>query len=586
MAAAMTMTACSVSDITDNIPGNGNSVTVESAKVTRASDTQEPEPMTDDFYLINLTQKEKVDDRYDAVFTYNDGTYTSDADVMWCGSGKNNFVAYYPAETKSGQNLTPIANVNRFMIPQNQTNAQDSIADWMRATATASKTDNGGSLSLNFEHMLTQVTIVCDYSDYYDDGEDVTVKVNQIYTRTQYCEATTDDQGNVTITPYQRATNGTNGIYVSCDATPMENAPRKTSSTVIIAPGEYKAEHDESYLYSGLADAGIYVDDEWNSNIDIDLPQDMTLEAGKHYTFNVVIKGHDAATISGVTVSDWKTEDDINGGTAKKIPYITFTADAEQVFSMKTSDATENNAKDIIAKLAYSVGNGEWTQLTKDAEVTFGGDKGDLRLRGKAKNGTATGTVDYCIIKFKNKDVKVSCTGDIRTLQDYTDHERVSSSYVRFTGLFMECEALETAPQLPAKSVGTEAYYQMFFKCTSLKTAPELPATRLASDCYSQMFQGCTALTTAPELPATTLASDCYCSMFNGCTALTSVTMLAPRINNPSYLSFWLNSAGTSASSRTLTLYNEEVYNSLTNVLPDNWKTGNATIIYENTATQ
>lgn len=559
MAAAMTMTACSVSDITDNIPGNGNSVRVESAKVTRASDTQEPEPMTDDFYLINLTQKEKVDDRYDAVFTYNDGTYTSDADVMWCGSGKNNFVAYYPVKTNSRQNLTPIADVNRFMIPQNQTAEQDSITDWMRATATASKTDNGGSLSLNFEHMLTQVTIVCDYSDYYDDGEDVTVKVNQIYTRTQYCEATTDDQGNVTITPYQRATNGTNGIYVSCDATPMENAPRKTSSTVIIAPGEYKAEHDGSYLYSGLADAGMYVNGTWESNIDIDLPQDMTFEAGKHYTFNVMIKGHDKATISAITVSDWKNETlTLADGTAKKIPYVTFSADAEQVFSMTTSDATANNAKDIIAKLEYSVGNGEWTPLTKNAEVTFGGDKGDLRLRGKAKNGTATGTVDYCIIKFKNKDVKVSCTGDIRTLQDYTDHERVSSSSVRFTGLFMECEALETAPQLPAKSVGTEAYYQMFFKCTSLKTAPELPATRLASECYNQMFYGCTALK--------------------------YVTMMAPadQITNNRYeLAEWLYNAGTSDSPRTLKLSSKDAYNNMidNNYLPDKWRIGQATVL-------
>jgi len=155
--------------------------------------------------------------------------------------------------------------------------------------------------------------------------------------------------------------------------------------------------------------------------------------------------------------------------------------------------------------------------------------------------------------------------------------------------MFDGCKSLTNAPELNATTLAEGCYYSMFYKCTSLKNAPTLPATTLAEGCYYYMFYGCTSLTNAPTLPATTLASECYKRMFYNCTALTSVTMLAQAdqiTNNQSRFTEWLYNAGTSASARTLKLYNEEAYNSLTDVLPDNWKTGNATIIYENTATQ
>ena len=63
----------------------------------------------------------------------------------------------------------------------------------------------------------------------------------------------------------------------------------------------------------------------------------------------------------------------------------------------------------------YSVGDGEWKTLDdQTGEVKFGGSKGNLRLRGKSLLGT-----NYSNISFTDPDVKVSCTGDIRTLVDY-----------------------------------------------------------------------------------------------------------------------------------------------------------------------
>lgn len=73
--------------------------------------------------------------------------------------------------------------------------------------------------------------------------------------------------------------------------------------------------------------------------------------------------------------------------------------------------------------------------------------------------------------------------------------------------------------------------------------------------------------------------------MFDGCTSLSSVTMLATDVSDSYCLEGWLDNAGTSATSRTLTLANQDIYNTLSanaDNLPDNWKQGQATIQYTN----
>ena len=117
-----------------------------------------------------------------------------------------------------------------------------------------------------------------------------------------------------------------------------------------------------------------------------------------------------------------------------------------------------------------------------------------------------------------------------------------------------------------------------------LRTAPELPATTLASQCYAYMFQGCSELTAAPVLPAEILAEKCYEYMFIGCTALSSVTMKAKDVSASGCLEGWLQDAGTSAASRTLTVASEAAYSSIVDNLPDNWKQGaeNTTVNFQN----
>ncbi|MGM9847828.1 MAG: hypothetical protein ACI31F_07745, partial [Muribaculaceae bacterium] len=281
-----------------------------------------------------------------------------------------------------------------------------------------------------------------------------------------------------------------------------------------------------------------------------------------------------------ITVDEnWTDENEVTLET----PYVTFSAESEQTFTMKFWDF----GLDAGEYFEYSVGGGEWTRFTNTVEnISFGGTYGNLRLRGKSHQGTAR-TSTYCIIKFGIADVLVDCKGDIRTLVDYENYRTADTSYVKFLFLFQNNPQLRTAPKLPSTKLSDQCYGSMFSGCTSLIEAPELPATILSPACYGSMFSGCTSLTKAPVLPAKNLAQDCYGYMFYGCTKLSEVTMLAENLTDEygsDCLNNWLEGAGTEAGSRKLTLANEGIYNALcekSDLLPDIWKSGQAEIIYK-----
>ena len=189
-----------------------------------------------------------------------------------------------------------------------------------------------------------------------------------------------------------------------------------------------------------------------------------------------------------------------------------------------------------ISGLEYSVNFREWKTVVAYKEITFGGDKGDLRLRGTNTDGTASAFNRYSTITFTDKNVKVACTGDIRTLLNWKIYSTVDTQNARFCNLFNGCTALTSAPDLPATTLANACYYGMFINCTSLTSAPKLKATTLADKCYNRMFFNCTSLTSAPELKATTLATECCYDMFYGCTSLASApNLLATKLANYCY---------------------------------------------------
>lgn len=243
-----------------------------------------------------------------------------------------------------------------------------------------------------------------------------------------------------------------------------------------------------------------------------------------------------------------------------KIPYITFTADAEQTFKYYDYSYQVNTvgAPDANQYLEYSVKGGEWKNFNYVQSVSFGGGNGDLRLRAKVDQGKYLASDAGPMFKFGNNNVEVNCTGDIRTLIDYENYYCANTSKAMFMNFFNSM--------------------------TNLKSAPDLPSMELASQCYCAMFKGCTGLTTAPELPATKLAFYCYNKMFYGCSKLSKVTMLATIYYASYCLTNWLDNAGTSADGRTLKLASQKVYNGLKKegYLPEQWQLDQATIEYNN----
>ena len=382
----------------------------------------------------------------------------------------------------------------------------------------------------------------------FNDQFDASTKVNHVRIVGQEC-TDANETSTINIKPLQ---NGKGGIG--------------TTYTALVAPGT-----TEGHLYFSA-------DESTETPLVV---KTGTLEAGNSYTYNLIV-GKDKVTVGDVTVADWGTGKTLNGVTdvKDKTPYVTFSAPAEQKFKMVCYDGY------TISNLEYSVNFGDWKEVKDGEGVTFGGQKGGLRLRGKNRYGTATEAFIYSTISFTNPDVEVACTGDIRTLLDWGKYKTVDTKDARFIYLFDGCKVLTSAPDLPGTTLAEDCYYFMFQNCTSLKVAPALPATELANDCYCGMFYGCTSLETAPELPATNLPGNCYNTMFYGCSKLMSFTLLVPKTsiyNYPWGISNWLKDAGTDATSRTLKVKDKAAYDALVaKKLDENWKIGNCTVLDEN----
>ena len=414
-----------------------------------------------------------------------------------------NFTAYYPA-TFNGTITQPTEYTDEASL---------AAADFMSFSGPQTNTkDNNNQLTLTMKREMARVVVeIAGFND-------------------QYAGATIDNINSLSICGIKAYKHTDNKFYALIK--PCEAQSSATFISLDVAEGASKTTTETL--------AGI--------------PE---LTAGKSYTYQLTV-GKDKVSVSGITVKDWQTGNITGGSTdvKDKTPYVTFSAPAEQTFKMVCYGGY------TISNLEYSVNFGDWKKVKANEGVTFGGQNGGLRLRGKNIKGTAENLSKYSNITFaydeKNPNnpntVKVACTGDIRTLLDYSNYKNVNTSQACFANLFYHCWVLTSAPDLPATELAFNCYNGMFYWCPYLQNAPELPATKLNTQCYQNMFWGCTRLTKAPklpatelkprcyttmfsnceklkevpELPATKLAEFCYTSMFAGCTALTKAPKLAP----------------------------------------------------------
>ena len=202
-----------------------------------------------------------------ATYAYSESTSkwnTSDA-LYWGVQPTNTFNAWYPATSA----------YNSFTIPTDQT-AGTATADWMTATTTANRAD--GVVKLSFNHNLAKVTITIDkWSNEYLESEKVisSLELSSLSGVMSYNSTLSGDNQAKWVKTYTKDAN--------------------KSFVAIIAPGTYAPATNIMQ---------VYVNDS-ATPLAVKTPSDLTVEAGKAYSFKLAI-GKDLATItSSVTVGDW-----------------------------------------------------------------------------------------------------------------------------------------------------------------------------------------------------------------------------------------------------------------------------------------
>ena len=475
-AAILALSSCSESeDLLSAFHSDPNAVRI-TAQVGKASADgfTRSNPLGDAEAQKNFKEGDKISvkaDGQDAV-TYqlnNNEWQPQGGKFLKWESDEMNFTAYYP-DTFDG-------NLDKVTLPAEYDAASLAANDFMSYSGKQSNT-KGNQLSLIMERKMARVVVEIDgFND-------------------QYAGATVNSINSLSI----------------CGVKAYKHNDKKFYA--LIKPCE--AQNSATFISLDVAEGASKTTTETLAGI----PE---LTAGKSYTYQLTV-GKDKVSVSGITVKDWQTGNITGGSTdvKDKTPYVTFSAPAEQTFKMVCYGGYK------ISNLQYSVNFGDWKEVKANEGVTFGGQKGGLRLRGKNVKGTADSndtriysTITFTFDKDKennvNTNVMVACTGDIRTLLDYDHYETVSTSEARFVKLFNNCQALTSAPKLPATDIASDCYNSMFNWCRYLKNAPELPATVLKDQCYQNMFNACVSLTSAPKLPATKLAFNCYANMFSYC---------------------------------------------------------------------
>ena len=186
------------------------------------------------------------------------------------------FTAYYPASYTGGTITQP---------KEYNTEADLAAADYMSYSGSQSNT-NGNNLTLTMNRLMARVVVeVVGFND-------------------QYAQNTTVNSISI---------NGVKAYKHSVD--------NKDKYYALIVPCE--AQNGKVFL-------SLEVGDNKTKETLTNIP---TLEAGKSYTYQLTV-GKNKVKVNGVTVADWTTTEVIAGGKAEHIPYVTFTAEEEQVFKM------------------------------------------------------------------------------------------------------------------------------------------------------------------------------------------------------------------------------------------------------------
>ena len=344
-----------------------------------------------------------------ATYNFDGTTWTTTDALVWNGSAKNQFKAWYPAT----------ASFDSFDLPTDQSAGIDK-ADWMTAVTEEMTKPGSGVLDLNFVHKLTKVTVTVSFNSQYPAGDNY-VSMFRFFT---------NEETPVEVTPYES----------------------RDGYTAILLPGVY-------------AEEASFITLEMNFEDNLTVPVNSTLiaglEAGKHYNFHLTV-GKDAVGISYVRVLDWD-EEEIDGGMAEEVIPNTFDATAmtPEQLNAAVTEALEYGHTELAITLAADADATMFSAITA-ALAADGIEEGsiDLTISG-AKTVPKYGFFDYD--DYSDNDDK-NIAGDKLKSLTLTDVETIGKY------AFSACTYLESVNLPQVVTIGECAFneWEKGTKLTSL----------------------------------------------------------------------------------------------------------------------
>ena len=521
MAAALSLTACSTNDIADITANDADNV-VNVASVTRSGEgASTTSPMTAPFHLINITQATKRNVNFEADFTFNNNTnqyaQTGDSKVVWYNvkdaDGNeipNEFKAFSPIKTDKNN-----ASLETFNLPTDQSSATLlQSADWMTGKPDPNpikKSAAPSGLALNFSHNYSKLCF------------------NVV------------PQEDITESALSSA-----DIKVLGSIKPYYNSTFKTIEA-IVEPKDYTT--NDEIIQISLSNGG--------ESYALNFLQPITFEAGKQYNYSLKL-GHNAITISSVSVTDWtqasvatgKENEAWNGSNALKLTFSGNLSGATLVLTYHyTEPQTSNNAKTRTPDASISqkilsncieirkpTAEGIEVEIRSEknssiAEIPLNNDANIVLLSAKGginTNGTTNFTFSdnenpvpgYLTIGVTGNNangIGLDVSGDLRSLVNASDPKNADTSEAKFTNLFKDCKQLKSFKKIQLNEMAENCCEGMF-ENSGLEQSPILPDTT-SVNCYKNMFKNCIDLKQV-ALPAAGLSSGCYNGVLSGCVNL------------------------------------------------------------------
>lgn len=178
--------------------------------------------------------------------------------------------------------------------------------------------------------------------------------------------------------------------------------------------------------------------------------------------------------------------------------------------------------------LQYSTNGVNFQTYNNGQEITFGGEN---KVWFRGKNGRFANTINaYSNFKLLNDNVLTICEGNIMHLIDYKKTKKQLTSNRTFIGLFKDCKALYTAPDLLFTNTIDNCCYQMFMNCTSLIKIPKMiiNENNLSNNCFYETFRYCENLQNIDNIDINfqTIGNDSFNYTFANCSNLKTIPFI------------------------------------------------------------